>query len=241
MNKRKSTILTLPLLLLFCLLSCQTIVAQSTLVNVPSTDVVPAKGIYLEMDFITNYAWQRTENSFQNYLPRAVVGLGNNLEAGVNVSYTRVPGGGAPVELQPNMKWRFYENEEKGLAASVGCIWFVPVTHRSNTHTIGNCYSVLSKQWKGSYGPRFTGGAYTMVNARRDDGSRVGAIVGYEQPLSKKVGFIVDWFSGENRFGYISPGFRIITAHNGSLLTGYSNANHDRSNNSFFAYYGLTF
>src|SRR5436309_5459629 len=94
----------------FCGVVCQSLAAQSAIVNAPSTDVVAAKKIYVEMDFITNYAWQRDDARFANYLPRAVVGIGHNIEAGANVSYTRVPGGGAPVELQPNVKWQFYSN-----------------------------------------------------------------------------------------------------------------------------------
>jgi hypothetical protein len=209
--------------------------------NVPSTDVVPTKRVYLEFDFITNYAWQKGESSFQNYLPRAVVGVGKNVEAGVNVSYTRVHGGGEPIEVQPNVKWQFYNNEEKGIAAAVGCILFTPITHRTGTNTFAQCYTVLSKQLNGAYGPRFTGGAYALLHANEDEKTKAGAIVAYEQPLSKKVGFIVDWSSGENRFGYISPGFYFETTSNSSFSAGYTIANHGRGNNALFAYYGIQF
>src|SRR5688572_12645340 len=49
--------------------------AQSALMSVPSTDVVAAKKVYLEMDYITNYASQR-EDAYHNFLPRAVAGVG---------------------------------------------------------------------------------------------------------------------------------------------------------------------
>src|SRR6185369_2797712 len=77
-------------------------VAQSTLMNVPSTDVVTSKKVYVEMDFLTNYAWQR-EGSFQNYIPRVVVGIPGKLEGGVNVSFTHISGQDLPVEVQPNV------------------------------------------------------------------------------------------------------------------------------------------
>src|SRR6266480_2573547 len=99
--------------------------AQSTIMNVPSTDVVAAKKVYVEMDFLTNYAWQR-QGSFQNYIPRAVIGLGRNVEVGVNVSFTHVSGERHPIEVQPNVKWRFYGNEGKGTAAAVGCVLYGP-------------------------------------------------------------------------------------------------------------------
>lgn len=215
--------------------------AQSTVMNAPSTDVVAAKKIYLEMDFITNYAWAQGDERFANYLPRAIVGVGNHLEAGVNVSYTHVPGGGEPLELQPNAKWQFYNNEEKGLAASAGCMWFIPFTHRSGTDTFGQCYSTASKRFKGDYGPRFTGGAYTLIAARRDQGTRTGAIAAYEQPLSNRLAFIVDWQSGNNRFGYISPALNVTVPRNGNLSAGYAIANQGRGRNWLFLFYGQQF
>ena len=228
-------------LFLFPGLRQSNLMAQSSLMNVPSTDVVAAKKVYVEMDYITNYAWQTDDVKFENYLPRAVVGVGHNLEVGANFSYTRVPGGGEPIELQPNAKWQFYSDKEKGVAASAGCIWFLPISHRSGTDTFGQCYAVASKQFCGDYGPRFTGGGYTLIGANSDQGTKAGAIVAYEQPFSKKVGLIVDWSSGNNRFGYISPGFYLLMPHNGSFSAGYAIANQGRGRNALFVYYGVQF
>jgi hypothetical protein len=214
---------------------------QSTVMNAPSTDIVSAKKVYLEMDFITNYAWAKGDERFTNYLPRAVVGVGNQVEVGANVSYTRVPGGGEPLELQPNAKWQFYNNEGKGLAAAAGCMWFIPVTHRSGADTFGQCYSTASKRFNGNYGPRFTGGAYTLIAARKDQGTRTGAIAAYEQPLSDRLAFIVDWQSGNNRFGYISPALNVTVPRNGNLSAGYAIANQGRGRNWFFLFYGQQF
>ena len=138
MNMQKSTLL-LAVLFLFALAIDAT--AQSTLMNVPSTDVVSPRKVYLEMDFITNYAWERNDH-FENYIPRTVIGVGKNVEVGANLSYTHVPGGGEPIELQPNAKWQFYNNEQKGIAAALGCIGYIPITHRSGTRTIAQCYGV---------------------------------------------------------------------------------------------------
>src|SRR3989442_131444 len=176
---------------LACLMNGQKVKAQSAIVNLPSTDIVPTKKLYVEMDFITNYAWQRDDARFANYLPRAVVGVGHNIEVGANVSYTRVPGGGAPVELQPNAKWRFYSSEGKRVAASVGCLWFVPITHRAGTRILGECYSVASKQF-GDGGPRLTGGGYFLIGAGSTERTKSGAIIAYEQPLVNRVQFLID-------------------------------------------------
>ena len=239
MTTRKLTSLVLPVVC--CLLAYGAVMAQSTIMNTPSTSVVAAKKVYVEMDFLTNYAWQR-QGSFQNYIPRTVIGVARNVEVGVNVSYTHISDGESqPIEVQPNIKWQFYSNEGSGTAAAVGCILYAPVTHRAGTTTFGQCYSVASKQLRGRFGPRFTGGAYALLHASDDEKTKVGAIAGYEQPLAKKVSFLVDWFSGDNRFGYVSPGFSFVTSKKSALTTGYAIANHGRGRNSLFAYYGIQF
>lgn len=213
--------------------------AQSTLMNVPSTDVVASKKVYVEMDFITNYAWQR-EGSFQNYIPRTVIGLPKNMEVGVNVSFTHVTGEDSPVEIQPNIKWQFYSNETNGTAGAAGCVLYTPLTNRAGTDTLGQCYLVGSKQVSGRFGPRFTGGGYLLMGAPNER-SKGGAIVGYEQPLAKRLSMIVDWFSGDNRFGYVSPGLSFATTKDTALTAGYAIANHGRGKNSLFVYYGKQF
>jgi hypothetical protein len=228
-------------LLLFISLTGQSTLAQSTIMNTPSTGVVDARKVYLEMDFLTNYAWER-EGSFQNYIPRAVVGVGGNVEVGVNVSYTHISGGESqPIEVQPNVKWQVYSNEGNGTAIAVGCILYTPITHRAGTNTLGQCYSVASKQLPGRFGPRFTGGPYFLIGAGPDEKTKVGATIGYEQPLTKKISFIVDWSSGDNRFGYLSPAIYFATSKNSGLSTGYTIANHGRGKNALFAYYGIQF
>jgi hypothetical protein len=231
-----------PVTLLACatiLLASSSVFGQSAIMNTPSTDVVTSKKVYVEMDFLTNYAWKR-EGSFQNYIPRAVVGVAGNVEAGVNVSFTHVSGQDSPVEVQPNVKWQFYRNEKAGVAAATGCILYTPMNHRAGTDTMGQCYVVGSKHFAGNLGPRFTGGGYALIGASTER-VKGGAIVGYEQPLFSRFSFLVDWFSGDNRFGYVSPGISIATSKSTALTTGYLIANHGSGKNALFVYYGKQF
>jgi hypothetical protein len=240
MNKPRISIFLPSLFFAVCLSGSQVAIAQSTLLNIPTTDVVAARKVYLEMDFLTNYAWQR-EGSFQNYIPRTVIGVGKNVEVGVNVSFTHVSGEDNPVEVQPNIKWQIYSNEGNGTAIAVGCILYAPITHRAGTNTLGQCYSAASKQLPGRFGPRFTGGGYALIHANGDEKTKAGAIIGYEQPLSGKVSLLVDWTSGDNRLGYVNSGLSFVTTKSSQLTTGYSIANHGRGKNSLFAYYGIQF
>ena len=235
---RQSVTLTLLVAAVFLSIPAKSF-GQSTIMNTPSTDVVAAKKVYVEMDFLTNYAWHG-EDSFQNYIPRAVVGVARNFEAGVNVSFTHVSGEDSPVEVQPNVKWQFYRNEKAGVAAATGCILYTPMNHRAGTDTLGQCYAVGSKRFTGHLGPRFTGGGYTLIGAASER-TKGGAIAGYEQPLFNRFSFLVDWFSGNNRFGYVSPGISIATSKTMALTTGYAIANHGSGKNEFSVYYGKQF
>ena len=237
MNRKTVTLTFLCATLLLC--TCAESRAQTTILNTPSTDVVASKKVYVEMDFLTNYAWQR-EGSFQNYIPRVVVGIPGKLEAGVNVSFTHISGQDLPVEVQPNVKWKFYNNEKAGVAAATGCILYTPMNHRAGTDTLGQCYVVGSKQFSGNRGPRFHGGAYSLVGAPSER-TKQGAILAYEQPLFNRFSFLVDWFSGDNRFGYVSPGISIATSKSTALTTGYAIANHGSGKNALFVYYGKQF
>jgi hypothetical protein len=233
-------LLAAALLLLPLFVNDNKVRAQSALMNIPSTEVVPARKLYVEFDFITNYAWER-DDPYENYLPRAVVGLGKNVEVGVNVSYTHVRGGGEPIEVQPNIKWQFHNNETRGTAGALGCILYAPITHRSGTDTFGMCYTVFSKQFQGNYGPRFTGGSYALIGRADGEGAKVGAIAAYEQPLADRLSFTVDWFSGRNRFGYISPGLTFDTTKDSFVSAGYSIGNSGRGNHALFIYAGKQF
>src|SRR5215510_9272053 len=74
--------------------------AQSTIFNIPSTDVVAKKKVYFEFDFISHLE-SYDNGGFQTYVPRVVVGVGKGVEVGLNIATTH---SAAPtiVYAQPN-------------------------------------------------------------------------------------------------------------------------------------------
>ena len=214
--------------------------AQSTLFNIPSTDVVAKKKVYLEFDFISHLE-SHSDGGFQAYVPRGVVGIGKRTEVGLNAAFIDSLAPDQPVELQPNVKHQFYQSEG-GVTVAAGGILYLPVANRSGTDTFGMIYTVVSKQVKSTYGPRVTGGAYGLVGRTDGSGTNGGAIAGYEQPIVPgKVSFVADWLSGKNRFGYVTPGLSITVSKTSLLYAGYSIGNQGRKNNALFVYYGITF
>jgi hypothetical protein len=238
--KFQSRILHLTLLLGLLSLTARSAMAQSTLVTIPSTDIVSERNVYLEFDYISHYA-SHHNGGFQIYQPRVAVGLGHNVEVGVNVAYTDGFGTKQPIEIQPNVKWRFYQNEKLGVSAVAGVMLYAPITHRAGTNTFFMMYALISKKVAGKFGPRLTGGGYALPGRDDGTGAKGGAMLGYEQPLARRLSFVMDWASGKNRFGYVTPGLSFATTQHSNLYTGYSIGNQGRGNNALFAYYGITF
>jgi len=215
------------------------VAAQSTIFNAPSTDVQSPRKVYLETDFITHFASYKN-GGYQTYEPRLVVGVPGHVEVGFNVVYTRAASA-SPIEVQPNLKWQFYNNEKAGVALAVGGVLAIPVTHRRDGNTTGLVYVVGSKSFSGAHTPRLTFGGYQLLGRFAAGTDKTGVLAGVEQPLNKTFSFVTDWFSGNNDFGYVTPGVGISLSPKNNIYAGYSIGNQGRGNNSLGVYYGHTF
>lgn len=212
---------------------------QSTIFNIPSTDVMGEKRFYIEGDFIAHLdKWNK--GGFQTFGYRTVYGVNRKFEVGANFFYTR-NGKTSPKEFQPNAKLRIFAKEKYGLASTAGVQVFVPLNRSAGKRTFAVLYTNLSKTIKQTRGTRITGGFYRIVGATRDFGTRNGAIVGIEQPVKGKLNFTADWYSGKNRFGYAAAGFSYSFKKRQILMMGYNFGNTGRANNSFFTFYGFTY
>lgn len=228
------------ILLILMFVVCSSIVfAQSTIFNTPSTDVIAPKTFYIEADFISHFA-KLKNGGYQTYGYRTVYGVRKKLETGFNVFYTR-NSGQAPIEFQPNLKWKVYQNEKHNVAVTAGTQFFVPLNRASGTRTYGLFYTNASKFLQQFRGMRLTGGYYQVVGAVKGFGSKRGAILGLEQPIKWKISFLADWYSGKNRFGYASAGLNYALTKRQYVTMGYNWGNSGRGNNSFTAFYGFTY
>jgi len=240
-------------------LTAQTAMAQSTIFNIPTTDTVAKGKGYFEFDFLAQAPGTDSTRIYV-YNPRVLVGLGDKAEVGVNFPTYHTSGIDSPnnfAYFQPNVKFKYYNNDDAGVALAAGIVWNTPINQRSGQDSWGYIYTNLSKKVKsGAYGPRFTAGPYGVLGANQDgtngptsflDQPRAGAIVGYEQPIHAKASIVADWFSGKNGLGYFTPGVSITLPRSGLLNVGYSFGNdswknsNDSKNRYFFAYYGVTF
>jgi hypothetical protein len=247
----------------WCMQLAQSAMAQSTIFNIPSTDTVDKGKTYVEFDFLPQAPGPDTVGITTLYNPRLVVGLPHDVEAGVNFPIYHYDASPSTYSyIQPDMKWKFFKNDDMGLAIDAGFVVNIPLNNTAAQAPWTYIYGNISKKWKD--GPRVTIGpygvlanadeasgpvsfVYTDANGVVHPGTRGGVLLGYEQPLRGPVSFVADWFSSKNNLGYFTPGVSIALPHNGLVNIGYSIGNdswegsNGNKNRYIFIYYGVTF
>ena len=163
------------------------------------------------------------------YSARNSIGIGHGLEIGAGASW--MPGDDVqPLAANPALKWRFLEQESAGISAAVGASAFITLA-RAPLPAIpawGVGYGVVEHSF-GERGPTAAVGAYSLLRHRDEGDSRVGAVMALSQEVSSSVELSASWITGDNWFGYLSPG-ATISRRNYSLWLGYSRGNHPRAN-----------
>jgi hypothetical protein len=188
--------------------------AQETIFNVPSGDVLDRGKVYGEFDF--GYL---SHTNFATYTPRFVAGIGHQLEVGLNLNGITTPGP-SQTTLAPTVKWRPYN--QNGWGVIVGDNLFIPVQNR--TYSAGNyLYAALIKTFETQ--TRLTLGAYDFTTHVVASGNKAGGQFGIEQPLNKRVTLAADWFTGNHAAGYFTPGALIKLSSKATVYAGYEIGN----------------
>jgi len=204
--------------------------AQQTIFNVPSTDILSRGKVYGELDAAFKVNDQTALNRFSSFIPRVVVGVGGNVEVGLNVTGNIQPGADSTT-LVPTGKWRFYQNEKSGIALIAGTDLFIPV--RNRTYHLGTySYVAISKTINKT---RLTGGGYVASkNVFAPEAVRGGGQFGIEQTVSSKFSVAADWITGKHASGYFTPGFIYKPTSRLTTYWAYSIGNINASNGNHF-------
>ena len=185
-------------------------IAQETIFNVPSGDILDKGKVYGEFDFA--YLWDASSGT---YTPRMVAGIGHRIEIGINLNGITSPGPSQTTPT-PTLKWKAYDGGKNGWGFLVGDDVYVPVQNR--TYNAGTCfYAEFTKTFKSQTRLTFGGFDFTANTVAR--GNQAGGQFGIEQPLGKRVTAAADWFTGRHSAGYFTPGFTIKL---NSKLTAYT-------------------
>jgi hypothetical protein len=171
--------------------------AQQTVFNVPSGDVLERGKVYGEFD-----ATYKDSDGSAGFTPRVVIGVGKRIEVGLNVN-----GLGTPADLQttlsPAIKWKLYDGANNGWAFLLGDDLFIPVQNR--TYNAGNyVWAEFAKTWKSK--TRATFGVYHFTHDVVATGQRAGGQFAIEQPVGTRTTLAVDWYTGDQALGFVTPG-----------------------------------
>jgi len=213
--------------------------AQQTIFNVPSTDVLDKGKVYAELDASLKPANGSQVMKFSSFVPRVVVGVGSNVEVGLNITGNLQPGADSTT-LVPTIKWKPVRGKDNGWAMVVGNSLFVPVRNRA--YNAGNYfYAEVSKTYKS--GARVTFGGFDFTRNVVAAANRAGGQFGFEQPLNRKITIAADWLTGQHAAGFFTPG---IVFKAGPRVTGYAgyslgNQNISGGNHFFLLELGYNF
>jgi hypothetical protein len=176
--------------------------AQQTIFNVPTTDVLGRGKVYFELDAAFKTNDQAVVRKFSSFVPRFVVGVGGNVEVGLNLTGNIQPGADSTT-LVPTVKWKFFENKKKNTALTAGTNFYIPVRNRS--YDIGS-YSYLAMSKTINKTRLTAGGFVASKNVFASNASRAGGQFAVEQTINSKLTLAADWITGKHASGYFSPG-----------------------------------
>jgi hypothetical protein len=208
--------------------------AQETVFDVPSADVLDRGKVYGELDGTV-----RPVNPEATFTPRVVVGIGHDIEAGLNFNGLAAPSTGQ-LDLSPTIKWRPWHTNQ-GWSFFVGDDLFFPVRERG--YDAGNyVYASFAKEWTAT-GTRVSAGAYDFTRHVVATGNRAGGQFTIEQSLTKRVTLAAEWYTGNSAVGYVNPGAVWKLTSKLTLYTAYQigNSGVTRGNHNFLWEFGYNF
>jgi hypothetical protein len=183
--------------LLLVFIPCRSVRCQETVFDVPSADVLDKGKVYGELDGTV-----RPVDPLATFTPRVVIGVGHQIEVGVNFDGLSAPGLGL-LAISPTVKWRIWKNETSGWCFYVGDDLFFPV--RQRTYNAGNySYASFAKEWK--HGTRIGFGGYDFTRNVVANANRAGGQFTFEQRVSDRVTLAAEWYTGKQAAGYVNPG-----------------------------------
>jgi hypothetical protein len=177
--------------------------AQQTVFNVPTADVLDSGKIYFELDISAKANDSATVPRFSSFVPRLVVGVGGDIEIGLNVLGNIQPGADTTA-LSPTVKWRIYEGKRNGWAVAVGNNFVIPV--RKHSYRLGTFSYVIVQRTFGKNTRVGFGGCLFSKDVVAPNATRAGAEFTFEHAVTKKLNINTDWITGKHTNGYFTSG-----------------------------------
>lgn len=208
--------------------------------NVLATDTLNKGEVYLELGSTFKPNNHDFAQRFTSFVPRIAYGVTRDFEIGVTVLGNVQPGADVTI-ISPMFKWRVYENEEHGIAVSIGNNSYIPV--RNKSFKFGSNFYVQARKIFSKTGTQITFGSYHYTkNIVAENAQRAGGMFGIEQSVNNRFGVAADWITGKHAAGCFTFGFYFKPHKRMISYVGYSvgNGNAARGNHYFFANVGIS-
>ena len=217
--------------ILFLWLLAGSLLAQQTIFNVPSADVLDKCHTYLEVDALG----RPQDPSYGFFTMRGVYGFGSNIEAGANFGGFAATGRSVPFATV-NIKWQPWHDEK--LAFTTGAFGLFYLRGSRDGDPAALWYGEAS--YKITPTTRLTVGGYWASSGYAAPDPQAGAQMGFEQKINDHLNLIADWYSGKNALGYFTPGVSVPIG-DWTIYAGYSIKNGDSKGNAILVELGFTF
>jgi hypothetical protein len=184
-----------------------TAAAQTTL----STELSAPGTLDLSVEFLGSTA-RRASGGFEWYLTDLTFGVTPRFEVGAGWSALIPTSSEEPHEIIPHAKYRVVDRDTSALV--VGGAWHAPVSNRGESRGYGWLYLAASHTFEAK--PiTLSAGVYELVRREASIGdTRRGISLGYDHVLSDRWSYGVEWISGSNWYGYLSPSVTFISGAN---------------------------
>jgi hypothetical protein len=205
--------------------------AQQTIFNVPSADVLDKGKTYLEADALG----RPQDPSYGFFTMRGVYGFGSNIEAGANFGGYAATGRSVPFATV-NVKWQPWHSDR--LAFTTGAFGLFYLRGSADGDPAALWYAEASYTLTSS--TRLTAGGYWASSGYAAPDPQAGAQMGFEQRINDHLNLIADWISGKNALGYFTPGVSVPLG-DWTIYAGYSIKNGDSKADAILVELGFTF
>lgn len=189
------------------LIVSQSAFAQQNIINVPSSDVLPAGNIILKQ----SNKFSPFDNSYVSLTPSVIMGVGKGVEASVGVGTTISENNSTKMNIGVKKVFKY----KKATRFTVGGTLSPNLTEGRNPDSMLYAHtSYLCKK------TRTTVTAGGFVGGRQEMPSLTGVMLGIDQTIiPNKLRVVADYISRDESWGAFSAGFKIRPEPTTSITT----------------------
>lgn len=189
------------------LIVSQSAFAQQNIINVPSSDVLPAGNIILKQ----SNKFSPFDNSYVSLTPSVIMGVGKGVEASVGVGTTISENNSTKMNIGVKKVFKY----KKATRFTVGGTLSPNLTEGRNPDSMLYAHtSYLCKK------TRTTVTAGGFVGGRQEMPSLTGVVLGIDQTIiPNKLRVVADYISRDESWGAFSAGFKIRPEPTTSITT----------------------